>query len=238
MPFALLLAATLAADRFEPLRTAGAGKPSCTADRSICVAADDAGRIAVTRSGAQPVAWQVIDESDDSEAEVVPGPSVMRLRDGGLIVTTLVRQSQMYSGGGATAVDLRLALLRPGQAPAPLLAVPHSSDVLIRACFSEEDLKNRLEACHDNYALESRLSALPRSSDGLPDLAFKMTATVFPRGVRRDQDSLTLAPLTKADLVRETDTQCTLTRTFRFDAARTRYVPDRPLPACEAYTQP
>ncbi|WP_206239280.1 hypothetical protein [Novosphingobium terrae] len=234
MSFLLALAALAALPSgFETLVQAGKDAPFCTADGEICVSATDEGAFAVTSKG-QPLGTWSEDQDDDS---FEPLPMLLRLKGGALLVSIGVQQHQMYSGGNADVEAQRLMLLRPGADPRAVLEVPYRSDISIRACFSEKDMKQRAGACHDDYALTGDLSVGPRAGD-LPDLLLNVRSTSFPRGVSRDADSLALPPLTKRDLVTSEDKACTYRRAFHFDAAAGEYRPDAPLPDCGQYTTP
>jgi hypothetical protein len=218
---------------FETLVQTGKDAPFCTADGEICVSATPEGAFAVTRKGQPLATWS--EDQDDNRFE--PLPMLLRLKEGALLVSIGAAQHQMYSGGNADVEAQRLMLLRPGATPRAVLEVPYRSDISIRACFSEKDMKRRAGACHDDYALSGDLAVASTATD-LPDLLLSVKATTFPRGVSRDTDSLALPPLTRRDLVTVEDKACTYRRAFHFDAAAGEYRPDAPLPACGQYTVP
>ncbi len=142
----------------------------------------------------------------------------------------------MYSGGGGRVGEQHVVLMRPGEAGGAddVLTVPGNSGMMIRACFSERDMKQRACACHDEYSLSATLSFVPVEGE-MPLVRLETEASSFPRGVSRDRDSLAGPPLKERDLVQEVDRACTYTRTFRFDPVRKRYLPDAPLPDCSQY---
>ncbi|MFN7109527.1 MAG: hypothetical protein ACK4MY_15005, partial [Brevundimonas sp.] len=168
-----------------------------------------------------------------------PWTGLVRLADGGFLAGVEAGASSMYSGGGGQASELRLYRLDAAGAAgdAPVLTVPIRGSLMIRACFSEADMKQRAGACHDEYSFDATLKTAG-GSDALPMLDYEAVATAFPRGVSRSEDSLEDAPLTKADLVAEQDPKCSYQRRFVFDAAAGVYQPDRPLPDCSDYTVP
>lgn len=166
-------------------------------------------------------------------------PHLIMLPDGGFLGGVETRLSTSYSGGGGSATQLRLfRVSETGEASGrPVLDLPVSGSLLIRACFSEADLRKRGEACHDEYGFTAEVGVEP--TDGqLPSLRYATKAWAFPRGASRDEDSTTRGPLTPADLVREADPSCSFNRRFTFDGTRGTYQPDRPLPDCSAYTVP
>ncbi|WP_157098587.1 hypothetical protein [Novosphingobium rosa] len=239
MSFPLALAALAAMPSgFETLAQAGVDAPFCSADGEICVSATKEGAFAVTSKGQPLGAWS----EDQDESSVEPLPMLLRLKGGAVLIGIGAAQHQMYSGGNADVEAQRLMLLRPGSAPRAVLEAPYRSDISIRACFSEKDMKRRAGACHDDYALTGDLSVAPDAGDLpdllLPDLLLNVRATTFPRGVSRDADSLALPALTRRDLVTSEDKACTYRRAFHFDAAAGAYRPDAPLPACGQYTTP
>lgn len=149
-------------------------------------------------------------------------------------------QTAMYSGGGGSAARLHLYEFVTGSDVAlgsELLDVAWDGSLMIRACFSEQDMKDRLEACHDQYDFSATLSAAPIDGAALPALTYRTIATAFPRSVRRSKDNGG-AKLTRADLVRAEDPDCSFERTLRYDAATSRYEMDRLAPECSDYTTP
>lgn len=217
---------------------------ACTADGAWCVGLAPGAsegkptvRPVLRRPAALPPAPP---KSDDDPFEISqPWPGLIRLSDGGFLAGVQTHLRSMYSGGGGQATELRLYRLNAqGEAGAtPILTLPIQSSMTIRACFSEEDLKQRAGACHDEYGFETVLTA-EEGSDGLPVLDYVTTATAYPRGVSRSEDSLEKAPLMPADLVTTRDPKCSFSRRFVFDPAAGEYRPDRPLPDCSDYTTP
>lgn len=158
---------------------------------------------------------------------------------GGILAGIEVQERSMYSGGGGSASTLRLYRLNAdGDAAGdPVLTVPLKGALKIRACFSEEDMKQRAGACHDEYEFAAVLTA-DSSGGGWPVLTYATTATAFPRGASRSEDSLEKPPLTEADLVAAPDPKCSFERRFVFDSFSGVYRPDASLPDCSDYTVP
>jgi hypothetical protein len=156
------------------------------------------------------------------------------------------KQSTMYSGGWASAETLALyrfteaLVTQPHISMAPVLFVPFSGNVAIRACFSEKDYKLRRKVCHDTYDFRGDLTLGSKSSrTGYPELVFKSKATTQPRLSRRSKDNTSgQKPLSKADIKEAIDPECSYTRTARFDEKTGQYAFDKPLPDCSDYTVP
>lgn len=156
-----------------------------------------------------------------------------------VLVGGIVTFSTMYSGGGADASTLQLARVRhlqdDIQVDDDVLTVPWLGNAMIRACFSEQDSKQRAGACHDEYSFSAKL-ALDPAGQGMPVLRYQTVATRFPAGVSRFEDSLAKGPLKKNDLRTEQDPACTYTRLFHFREGM--FHPDQALPDCAGYTEP
>lgn len=156
-----------------------------------------------------------------------------------VLVGGIVTFSTMYSGGGADASTLQLARVRhlqdDIQVDDDVLTVPWLGNAMIRACFSEQDRKQRAGACHDEYSFSAKL-ALDPAGQGMPVLRYQTVATRFPAGASRFEDSLAKGPLKKKDLRTEQDPACTYTRLFHFREGM--FHPDQALPDCAGYTEP
>lgn len=160
----------------------------------------------------------------------------------GWLVGVLVQTSRLYSGGSGQASRLHvfpLVVGHTGGIGPEVASLPWQSELVIRACFSEEDAKRRLGVCHDTYEAGSSLTlAENQAGDDMPLLIYRTQATAFPQTARRWEDSSAAAPLTRADLSHWTDFNCTYQRTLRFNPATDRYEMDRPAPDCRAYYEP
>lgn len=156
-----------------------------------------------------------------------------------VLVGGIVTSSSMYSGGGADASTLQLARVRhlqdDIQVDDDVLTLPWLGNAMIRACFSEQDTRQRAGACHDEYGFSAKLS-LDAAAHGMPVLRYQTVATRFPAGVSRSEDSLAKGPLKKKDLRTEQDPACSYTRLFRFSEGA--FHPDQALPDCAGYTGP
>lgn len=166
-----------------------------------------------------------------------PWPKLIRF-EGGILAGVLVQERSMYSGGGASATTLHLIAFVPGQPPVQVLSVPQNGSATIRACFSERDMRQRADACHDEYTFDATLTLSGTSAAGMPVLRYRSKATSFPGRVSRSKDSLAARPLRQRDLVTVTDPQCSYQRLYRFAPQAGAYVPDAPVPDCSNYTVP
>lgn len=157
------------------------------------------------------------------------------------LVGVIAEERAMYSGGGGSGG--RLHLLRFGMGPHgmglgdPVLDVVWDSSLMIRACFSEQDMKDRLEACHDEYSFKASLTAFPDDKGGFPSLTYRSVATAYPRTSRRSEDN-SAKTLKKGDLTHWSDPTCSYTRMLRYNAATSWYEMDRAAPDCSDYTTP
>ncbi|MBJ7440072.1 MAG: hypothetical protein JHD35_13725 [Sphingopyxis sp.] len=158
----------------------------------------------------------------------------------GFLVGVVSEQRATYSGYSDAA---RLHLLRLVEVPhaigiiGEVLDVVWNSSQMIRVCFSEQDAKDRLDACYDEYAFKAVLK--PGADDGgeLPSLTYRSFATAYPQPSRRREDNSWLT-LKIGDLARWKDADCSYERALRHNPATGRYEMDRPAPDCSVYTTP
>jgi len=178
-------------------------------------------------------------ELDGSEeAMLTVWPWIVREPDGAVLVGMLATWSASFSGGGAAAA--RLLLYRAeanGRGFGEVLDVPVGASATIRACFFEDDTRQRLEACHDEYGLAGTLNLAPSAGvGGRPVLLLETRARSWPGEAWRWSDNADeRPPLQPADLVWSADPVCSFRRSFAVDPATGRYVPDSPLPGCGQY---
>lgn len=160
-------------------------------------------------------------------------PHLVREPDGAVTVGLLATRRTGFSGGGAMATRLILVRVAPDAAePAEVLTVPAEGSATIRACFSEEDMRQRREACHDEYQLSGTLTLAPDDGSGRARFLFATRARTYPGDVTRWEDSDERPPLRRGDLVWADDAACSYRRTFAYDPTAGRYVADSPLPDC------
>jgi hypothetical protein len=229
-----------------PLVSRGAEQDeSCTRDRRWCVlltAPDEGGVVRpAVRAGAKARAVpEPSAAGPSSDLSHAVWPNLLILEDGSFLAGVQTRTSTSYSGGGGSATELHLFPVSANGTPGaePVLNAPIEGSLMIRACFSERDMRRRRGACHDEYGFSSRIGVAPGAAAGHPILTYRTEAWAFPRGVSRSADSNQMRPLRQDDIVRQRDAACSYTRRFRFDAGAGAYRPDRPLPDCSDYTVP
>jgi hypothetical protein len=163
-------------------------------------------------------------------------PNIIRNSDGSVVVGFIRRENQMFSGGGAETSELLLYSIANGAAQEAGV-LPYSGAVSIRACFNEEDTRNRRDACHDEYDFATRISLNEGVASGPAQILLETAATTFPGPVSRNEDSTERAPLQASDLVRWVDAACSYRRTY-IRGADGRYAPNEPLPDCSQYLEP
>lgn len=232
--------------------------PVCTADRKYCFNFQQNIEIGydlllTDPAGTRPPATIATIPVNSSEETISLWPQLLRVprhdppqMEGALadelFVGVQTRTSTMYSGGGGSATELRLfrAISTDGSTIVSheVLAMPIAASKMIRACFSERDLKDRRGACHDEYRFDATLSPIEGGMDGDPAFALSVKATRFPGPVTLNEDSRDRGRLKKADLVAVSDAQCTYDRVLRYNPATGRYEFDRPGPDCSEFTVP
>ncbi len=238
---------------------AGEGKQHCLPDRRLCfelAAAEGGGDLPGNLLVSSP-------SSGDAEKITLSLPAgfgdgrtlelwpklipVPRASDDGArtgveyLVGVIVKESTMYSGGGGSGG--RLHLLRFGMAPhatalgGEVLDIVWDSSLSIRACFSEQDMKDRRGVCHDEYEFTGSLTAAANDGGELPSLTYRSVATAYPQTSRRSEDN-SGQKLKASDLNPWRDTECSYVRVLRYNPATSRYEMDRPAPDCSSYTTP
>jgi hypothetical protein len=163
-------------------------------------------------------------------------PFLIRTGEASVLAGLVESEQQMYSGGDGNGSVLSLYEVT-ARGATKVATIPLSGGASVRACFDEDDMRQRAEACHDEYAFVTRLSLDETVTSGSPRIVLETAAASFPGRVTRQADSLEAAPLTEADLVWASDETCTFRRVFT-RGADGQYTPDTPLPACEDYLQP
>ncbi|MBX3511124.1 MAG: hypothetical protein KF700_07980 [Hyphomonadaceae bacterium] len=199
----------------------------CTIDGAWCVNISD-GAARVTHASAA-IAIPVADE-----AAAGVWPHIILSGETTLIgVTTEV--TTPYSGGGGQATHVTLYEIANGAAR-PVLTAPLAGALTIRACFSDEDVQARFEACADEYSFAGDLALDRENTDAAPRLVLTTEASTYPGRRNRAEDSSVNPPRSAADLVRWRDEGCSYRRVARREG--TSYVWDAPLPACTDYLEP
>lgn len=183
---------------------------------------------------AGPARSHALTDPQDATLSIQPGAFVTA--DGALIVRVERELRTMFSGGWARAAFVELVRAPRGDGPVEsLFTVPASSGIGIRACFDDEDMRNRRQACHDEYEFEGTLTLDPADRSERPRFLFETRARSYPGRRSRSEDSTQAPPLRQADLAWADDPLCSYRRTFAADPASGRYAPDAALPSCEDY---
>ncbi len=251
----LLLAAAQAPAAPDPLivaLVAGEGDRHCLPDKSLCLdlpaAPEAGGHVQAGAPSGEASDLSLPFAANDGETLTLwPKLIAVPPHDGAApgsrqyLMGVVATQSAMYSGGGGSGS--RLHLLRLDSSPSivslgdEVLDIVWDSSLMIRACFSEKDMKDRREACHDEYSFTGALAGGPAERGELPVLTYRSVATTYPRTSRRSEDNSGVR-LTAADLVNAKDPECSYERTLRYNPATSRYEMDRPAPDCSDYTTP
>ena len=156
-----------------------------------------------------------------------------------LMIGMLATDSAMTSGGFENVS--RLWLYRVGWAgdgkpyALQMLSVPFTAHRSTKVCFDAEDEQQRAGACHDELEYEAALILDPANASGLPVFDYRAFAGTYPNDIPLRSGEKASARLTKADLVRRQDPDCTYRRKVAFNPATVRYEFDRPGPACADY---
>lgn len=162
----------------------------------------------------------------------------------GITTTTSVG----YSGGGASVSMLSLIRVDTASKEGAAAGVPSfdvvatlpvKSSKMIRACFSEQDVIDRREQCHDVYEFQADIA--PVNGTGgkrLPALQYQARASKFPPWADLMEDSTTKPPLDDQDMVKSPDPDCSFNRVFGFDGDADEYHIDIPVSACITYWVP
>ena len=235
----------------------GEGDRHCLPDKSLCFElakadgdADVADNLIVTSPASGKVGTVSLPYGADGGQGLELWPNLVAVPKGGeagsadrseYLVGVITEQRTMYSGGGGSGGAVHL--LRLARTPTNIafggevLDVEWDSSLMIRACFSEKDMQDRLGACHDEYSFKGVLAGAPDDGGELPSLTYRSFATAYPQTSRRTEDN-SGQKLKKSDLAQWSDPECSYTRTLRYNPATARYEMDRAAPDCSVYTTP
>lgn len=247
-----------AGNRMMPLPAVGAVAPDqrdsrsglhCNAARDFCLQAQRDGDTSdagwqlwlydrVPTPTDQPLRQFPLPSSDDPAGESIAiWPHLVREASGATLIGVERYRRTGFSGGGAGQTDLVLLRLTPGAAePVPVMTVQTGYTAMIRACFSEDDMRRLRDACHQQLEFEGTLTLAPDTATGAPRFDLNVASRVFPRGSL--VDGWETRALTRQDRVWEPDPVCTYRRRFSPEAATGSYAPEEPLPDCSLYSLP
>lgn len=153
-----------------------------------------------------------------------------------IVIAFETNRIEGYSGGGASTQRVFLTRVnRQTGAAVQSEPVQMMATAMIRACFGEEDMKQRAGACHDEYEYEADFALDQANASGPPRFIYTTKAAHYPKGVARWEDSLTKPRLKKKDLVWETDPECTFRRVFTLRSSDGEFAPDEAMPECSDY---
>lgn len=227
MPPPTVAASDRAGNRLEALVVDG--DRFCTASRSWCLTGDS---ITYMADGS----LRTPEVFEEGERAVWPFVVFVGGREDHVLLGITSTRREMFSGGGARATFLTLYEVA-GWIPAavdPLFGAQIGADVMIRACFSEEDARARQHACYDLYLFGATLNLDPSVTEGHPRFVYVSEALSYPGRISRDDDN-TDRPLRAADLVWARDETCSYRRVFTLVPEAEGYVADAELPACTDY---
>ena len=209
-----------------------AARPSATGARGVVRDGESWLLELVGRAGERRIRFEPPDR-EIGDPIFALSPHLVREGDGAVTVGLLASRRTGYSGGGALATRLILVRAEPGAAQAAaVLTVPVEGSAMVRACFSEDDMRLRRQACHDDYQFSGTLTLAPGGEGGHPPFLLATRARTYPGDVTRWEDSDERPPLRRGDLVWAEHSGCSYRRTFAFNSTAGRYVADAPLPDC------
>ena len=233
LPGVTLPVADQAGNRMEALSQTS--ERWCTGDNVWCAVNDGAG-ISVLKGGTEIGRVSVAESEEGQSWDSWPVIVRVGRDDSSVLVGVTQTTRQMYSGGGGDAVQLVLYSVSGGAAN-EVGRLPLSAHSDVRACYSEDDEKQRAGACHDQYTFVSRISLDETVAEGAPRIILETAAGSYPGRLTRNADSLEAPALTEADLVWAQDPTCSYRRTYS-RGADGLYSPDQPLPPCTDYLEP
>lgn len=137
----------------------------------------------------------------------------------------------------------RLLLLRvppeDGGLPVPVLEAPLSGHIEQPVCPYPGNEYYEIAACQDQFSFSTLWTLVPSIAPIEPaNLIMVATARTMPGRRTRADGPTPRAPIERTGGDDTPDPDCTFTRSFYFDEALGRYLPDAPLPACRDYLEP
>lgn len=159
----------------------------------------------------------------------------------GIVTTTSVG----YSGGGASVAMLSLIRVDPQSGMPPKLdmvaTLPWEASKMIRACFSEQDVIDRNQLCHDTYDFTAEITPVTDALAGqnkMPSLHYVAGASKFPPNANLATDSNSRPVVGEQTMAQTPDPACQIDEISRFNINAQAYDIDLPLKGCDAYLIP
>lgn len=176
------------------------------------------------------------------EQSFVVWDEIVREPGGGALIG-IVFGRETRGAGRFRSYQRRLQLLRVprenGGVPVAVLEAPLSGHVEQPACVSPEDQRDRRDACTDLFRFSTLFTLIPEVAPVEPaNLIVVARASTMPGRRSRADRPVRRAPVERTGDDEAPDPACSYTRSYRFDEARGRYLPDAPLPACRDYLEP
>lgn len=235
LPFAALSAG---ADEIEALRQSNDGVTLCDRSGQWCMRTDPRhGPMLLNDTDAEPL-MNAAELSEAGTARI--WPHLIPIDRNRAIIGIQQSKAGGYSGGGFNVDHLKLYSVTAGEprAVAPVLDIPISAELSIRACFSTDDVEKRHGFCHDEYSYDGRIQATGRKTYDVPDLLLRTTASRRPAGISRLAETKLVAPLTEEQIAGRGDAECSFSAVFSWDLDSASYRPESPIPDCSEFTQP
>lgn len=244
-PEAVSEAADPSGNRLQALvaaTTAEGSTTQCTADGEWCIAieAEEQDAVAVVRARRADATTRVQlahvpEGSDYDRTNASIWPFIVRLSGRGVMFGIIGTDRIMYSGGGAYNSILSIYRLQAGEAPHLAAELDWNAGGLIRACFSEQDHRDRRGACHFEYDYSANLTLAPEGGPNAPAFRYRVISTSFPGTASRNEGWISGKRLLKRDLARVTDPTCSFTRLLKISSETATYAFNEPLPDCSDF---
>ena len=156
----------------------------------------------------------------------------------GVVATLKETYSEAYSGGSSSTSWLYLYDLSrmdtPYASAREIFSGPLVAEKSVQACFSQPEEKLRLGVCDDEYKFNATVKMMTAAKDQWPVMVYSAESTAYPRTSKLGEDNAS-RQLTKADLVKHVDEQCSFLRQMHYNPLVRRYELDSPAPSCSDY---
>lgn len=157
----------------------------------------------------------------------------------GAVLVGLVFSSEVLRPG-FRSYQRRLLLLRAGpgitDVATPVLEAPLSGLIQQDVCAPADQQANPDGACENRFSMSTLVTLTPILSPGRPGLILMVRSHTTP-GRRLRWEGLR-EPVERSGHDEVVDPTCTYSRSYQFDDAAGRYVPDAPTPDCRDFLEP